>query len=1341
VCGTPLPLPGAGDLVITELMYNPRNSPVEDSFEWFELHNPGSTTFSLQGCILSESTRTHTIGALTIEPGDFLTLASSAIPGFTPDYVHNRDVMLVNSSGGGMTLTCASVLVDRVIYQTSGAWPASTDGSSIALDPAHYDATDNDNGANWCLATASYGTNNNLGSPGVTNDSCACVPLTACPSPYNCGDISNGCGGTLTCGSCTLPQTCGGSGTANVCGQGACVPTSCTAEGAECGMISDGCGAQLDCGSCTAPETCGGGGADNVCGCTPTSCSAQNANCGSLADGCGNTLTCGTCTAPETCGGGGDDNVCGCTPLTACPGNLNCGTIPNGCGGTVSCGSCTAPATCGGGGTSNVCGLPQPGAGQVIFTEIMANPFTVDDATGEWFELHNPTSSAFSLRGCTLADNTGSFVINTDLDIPAGGYLALARGASPGFTPDLVYTGLALANTGDELHLTCSSLLIDEVVFGTGFPLASGVAMNLDPASSSSVANDLAANWCAATQSYNGDLGTPGAANTTCACTPLSSCPGSLNCGAYPDGCGSTISCGSCTAPQSCGGGGTPNVCGCTPLTACPGGLNCGDYADGCGGTINCGSCTSPQTCTNNVCSCTPLTACPGGLNCGDYADGCGGTINCGSCTSPQTCTNNVCSCTPLTACPGGLNCGDYADGCGGTISCGSCSSPQTCGGGGATNVCGCTPLTACPGGLNCGDYADGCGGTINCGSCTSPQTCGGGGATNVCGLPQPGVGQVIISEIMVDPTTVGDPNGEWFELHNTSTAAFNLEGCVVADNAGSFTITGALIIPSGGYLALARSASPGFTPDYIYPTISLNNTGGDSLTLTCSSTVVDAVVFGSTFPIEAGKAMNLAPDSLNATANDSASNWCIASVSYNGDLGTPGAANSTCGSAPTYTVGWCRLQAPASMISIQGDTRIVYGQVFVDGVTNLTSGPDVNTQVIGQVGFGANGSDPNTWTGWTTADVNAGFSNAANDEYMASATIPAASAEHYDYAFRFSADGGSNWRYCDLDGTAINNYTPDQAGDLLSQTSHSIDWCRLQTATINQDQGTSATAYGQLLITGLTDLDRTANNPHPIVKGQVGYGPDASMPPTSWTWVDAVPNPGWTPSNNPNDEYMATFAVPPMLGSPYDLAFRFSGDDGATWTYCDLDGTNNNGYTVDQAGAMTSTTSVTPTLFFSEYIEGSSNNKAVEIYNPTGVDVDLSNCAVRLYFGVPTPGTTIPLSGTLAAKDVYVVCDNDSTASILSVCDLPSPASFFNGDDAVELICNGATLDVIGQIGSDPGTEWGTGLTSTADNTLVRSCMVVAGDTNGADAFVPATEWTGYAVDTFTYLGSHTCP
>jgi hypothetical protein len=98
-----------------------------------------------------------------------------------------------------------------------------------------------------------------------------------------------------------------------------CTPRTCASAGANCGSLSDGCGGTLDCGTCTAPETCGGGGSANVCGtgaCTPRTCASVGANCGTLSDGCGGTLDCGTCTAPKTCGGGGKANVCGPTRQT-----------------------------------------------------------------------------------------------------------------------------------------------------------------------------------------------------------------------------------------------------------------------------------------------------------------------------------------------------------------------------------------------------------------------------------------------------------------------------------------------------------------------------------------------------------------------------------------------------------------------------------------------------------------------------------------------------------------------------------------------------------------------------------------------------------------------------------------------------------------------------------------------------------------------------------------------------------------------------------------------------------------------------------------------------------------
>ena len=182
-------------------------------------------------------------------------------------------------------------------------------------------------------------------------------------------------------------------------------------------------------------------------------------------------------------------------------------------------------------------------------------------------------------------------------------------------------------------------------------------------------------------------------------------------------------------------------------------------------------------------------------------------------------------------------------------------------------------------------------------------------------------------------------------------------------------------------------------------------------------------------------------------------------------------------------------------------------------------------------------------------------------------------------------------------------------------------------------------------------------------------------------------------------------------------------------------------------AGARVERADAAPTeLFISEYVEGTSNNKAIEIYNGTGAAVNLNAGGYRLAYhfnGNPAAGREIPLTGTVASNDVYVVAQSTASPAILAQADQTDPStSWFNGDDAVVLRKGGAAgpiLDVIGQIGFDPGTEWGTGLMSTADNTLRRKPSIQAGDTNGGDAFNPAVEWDGLATDTFDGLGAHT--
>ena len=165
--------------------------------------------------------------------------------------------------------------------------------------------------------------------------------------------------------------------------------------------------------------------------------------------------------------------------------------------------------------------------------------------------------------------------------------------------------------------------------------------------------------------------------------------------------------------------------------------------------------------------------------------------------------------------------------------------------------------------------------------------------------------------------------------------------------------------------------------------------------------------------------------------------------------------------------------------------------------------------------------------------------------------------------------------------------------------------------------------------------------------------------------------------------------------------------------------------------------------LFFSEYIEGSSNNKALEIYNGTSSSVDLSTYTVETYTnGNSTAGYTLSLSGTLLRNDVYVVYNAGASSAIQSVGDITSNVTFYNGNDAVVLKNNGVIVDIIGKIGEDPGSAWtADGGYSTAEKTLVRKSNISGGVTQNPLSGFPtlATEWDLYNQDVTTYLGSHT--
>lgn len=174
--------------------------------------------------------------------------------------------------------------------------------------------------------------------------------------------------------------------------------------------------------------------------------------------------------------------------------------------------------------------------------------------------------------------------------------------------------------------------------------------------------------------------------------------------------------------------------------------------------------------------------------------------------------------------------------------------------------------------------------------------------------------------------------------------------------------------------------------------------------------------------------------------------------------------------------------------------------------------------------------------------------------------------------------------------------------------------------------------------------------------------------------------------------------------------------------------------------------------IFISEYVEGSGFNKAIELYNPTANPIDLSDYRMAQYNnGSASPGVYSTLSGVIQPYGTRVLVLDKRTGSPATDPDLAAKADtfmnpsntaevlYFNGDDAVVLEhLNGTVVDIIGVMGVDPGSAWGSGGNTTQNHTLVRKPTVTKGVTTNPASFDPADEWIAYPQDFFDSLGTH---
>lgn len=189
--------------------------------------------------------------------------------------------------------------------------------------------------------------------------------------------------------------------------------------------------------------------------------------------------------------------------------------------------------------------------------------------------------------------------------------------------------------------------------------------------------------------------------------------------------------------------------------------------------------------------------------------------------------------------------------------------------------------------------------------------------------------------------------------------------------------------------------------------------------------------------------------------------------------------------------------------------------------------------------------------------------------------------------------------------------------------------------------------------------------------------------------------------------------------------------------------------------------------LFISEYVEGTGNDKALELYNPTSAAINLTGYRIERFSNgqaTSASGGILNLTGSVAPYSTFVIANGQTSTSPSSPACSPAlqaladqldgvyPApTYMNGNDAIVLFKNAVIIDIFAKTGDasiSTSESWSdefpydgsVGAWWTKDQTLVRKATVMTGVSVNPDPFIVTVQWDSLPKDTWTGLGSHTC-
>jgi len=171
-------------------------------------------------------------------------------------------------------------------------------------------------------------------------------------------------------------------------------------------------------------------------------------------------------------------------------------------------------------------------------------------------------------------------------------------------------------------------------------------------------------------------------------------------------------------------------------------------------------------------------------------------------------------------------------------------------------------------------------------------------------GSPLPGPGELVLTELMIDPSAVGDAQGEWVELYNPTDRSIELAGLVLGDdNIDAWVLTDSVALAPGAWAVLCAAETDNggaaCAGTFRYNTLgggfALANAGDEVVLRTGDGLLVDRTSYGAEAVVP-GASLGLSPAALDAVSNDGAGAWCAQhSPMSGGDRGTPGRPNDPC--------------------------------------------------------------------------------------------------------------------------------------------------------------------------------------------------------------------------------------------------------------------------------------------------------------------------------------------------------------------------------------------------------------------------------------------------------------